>query len=1219
MQLSKLTFSLASLVVLIAFGFVFGTTSVMAHPHFDLPDTANEDESDVDHSMSDHPAATITLTSANAEAFKDASIEGAEVRLVKADGSAFEVVAGTAPDADGIFKLRITFSQDLDTADVLSAGGITLAAIGKTNPNIDASLWIRSPGPGFIADDAATTTVDESMRVFDVTITVPRAMYAELPITIFASVHDEDSAGVTSIPRVNPTTGELIPALPNLESTPTDAKFSIVASFGPTAGTKITVAPGAAIKSVESGSGEVGPSATSATLTLTAEKAVSNIAAAVKVTNSARFDPTGTANQWTMTIVVDIATTDVKVTAAAGYELHQDDPDTPAADPKKIDSGFVITVDRVGPKLKSVVAPDTLPVAGGPFYVTITFDEPLAATPAVADFDVKNGTISDIRPVSSKQYTATITPADGIPAPAAAATATAAEIAAVAAKQNVEVRLKAGLADEHGNASVATAATATTAAQGVFALSPVKATTGTPSTGPAGPAIGDVVLAAKGDATDKDYAVLVHTGATAAQTGIASSVTTIPVDMGNLYEFFRDSGTLTLMGPAGATAGSVKITEIMWGTDASLSNPMMSQWIEIQNTTAAADATTADATAAAATAAEVTVNFGSTGGWSLEFKPLEYAPSPTAVSATVAGAVDHLSNLGNPGRWNVPGASGRTAATDTENQVELFSMLRDLGKNAHKAGAWAESERPSINLDGARVGNPGAPKPPAIIASGASSVDRSTVYITEIGNFADGSDWLELYNSTDAAVNIKNWIISAATKAAVEGATDAELIVGNGSAIDKQMFSFGRATYEDALKIPAKSHLLVTASDPANSGNPLAVGINLKTTKADRDPKTNQTTGLKHLYYIESNLKISSDPHLLILRNHHEREGTGSNIRDMINIGDYLAGDVGAIIAGKWNTEIWPLQAAGKPGVGDREAVGTSGVISKEKTDKPWSHKETWGVPGFTGLGYDRDVSDSTNTKGTPGYAHGAVRGKLADLASDAHISISEIMVAHGDGRLPQWIELYNSSMTQAVGLNGWKLQVYNVDSEDVTLNDSINATVTLPDKKILPNQTVLIVSTTGRNSGRDHFPSHRIIDLWSGDAFGRSERLDPVISSTGFNITLIDPDKVVVDQIGNIDNNRRTNDMPAWELLDGMAEDGRSSLIRAYGTDKMNPRGEPGYDMAQDGTMSDAWTLASTTNLSFAHHDDPYYGRADDIATPGFRGGGPLPVSLSKFRPERA
>ena len=31
-----------------------------------------------------------------------------------------------------------------------------------------------------------------------------------------------------------------------------------------------------------------------------------------------------------------------------------------------------------------------------------------------------------------------------------------------------------------------------------------------------------------------------------------------------------------------------------------------------------------------------------------------------------------------------------------------------------------------------------------------------------------------------------------------------------------------------------------------------------------------------------------------------------------------------------------------------------------------------------------------------------------------------------------------------------------------------------------------------------------------------------------------------------------------------------------------------------------------------------PYYGSPDDVGTPGYHGGGALPVSLSKFRPER-
>ena len=47
-----------------------------------------------------------------------------------------------------------------------------------------------------------------------------------------------------------------------------------------------------------------------------------------------------------------------------------------------------------------------------------------------------------------------------------------------------------------------------------------------------------------------------------------------------------------------------------------------------------------------------------------------------------------------------------------------------------------------------------------------------------------------------------------------------------------------------------------------------------------------------------------------------------------------------------------------------------------------------------------------------------------------------------------------------------------------------------------------------------------------------------------------------------------------------------------------------------RDGSPADA------TNLAFAI-SETYYGDPDDFGTPGFRGGGPLPVSLSKFRPE--
>ena len=42
---------------------------------------------------------------------------------------------------------------------------------------------------------------------------------------------------------------------------------------------------------------------------------------------------------------------------------------------------------------------------------------------------------------------------------------------------------------------------------------------------------------------------------------------------------------------------------------------------------------------------------------------------------------------------------------------------------------------------------------------------------------------------------------------------------------------------------------------------------------------------------------------------------------------------------------------------------------------------------------------------------------------------------------------------------------------------------------------------------------------------------------------------------------------------------------------------------------------LASATNFTY---ESTYYGNRDDLGTPGYQAGSALPVSLSKFRPER-
>ena len=822
---------------------------------------------------------------------------------------------------------------------------------------------------------------------------------------------------------------------------------------------------------------------------------------------------------------------------------------TPPADPDTTDPTVAVTpvagAQSAAFDVTITATDETSTLTAASISVTVTSTNTGAATYTVGD--VTAGT-------AANTYTVTITPT----------AATTADIA----EETLNISVTA--TDAAGNSAIQAIA---------VALAARTATSTTPTTG-------DVTIASKG------YAVLVNPGATAAQHGIQSSVDTIEYDLPNLYEFFRDSGTIVLNGSSGTAFGAVRMTEIMWGEDAALvANSSMSQWIEIQNTTAAA----------------ITVNFGAAGGWSLTFKRAEYDNS-------TADAVDRISNLGNPGRWNVPGQSGRSVASGNDSQVELVSMVRKhTDARSHRSDGWEAAIRPSLNIAGARIANPGAAKAVVIVSGSSPTIDRGTVFISEIGNLGDGEDWIELYNASDSAQNIKNWIISvveADRVAAAARTSNGPLTKGNqeGNGIDREVVQFGRATYEDALNIPAKSYLLVTAKDPADSDSPLAVGINLQNTKVNRDPKDNQTTGQTHLYYVASGLKIPNEAALVILRNHHEKEGVSSHFRDIVNIGDYVGqSGVDVNIAGKWNTEVWPLQSTRKPGDRENVGAGANAIIERNigKTNH-WAHKDLWADAPFTGLGYDRDISKSATTEGTPGYANGGGLDKIAGL-SDGDITISEIMYANGNGRVPQWVELYNSSMTRSVNLNGWDLEINNVDSEDIMSNEYINRRIILGDVKVLPNQTVLIVSTSGRNTSRDIFPDHRVIDLSASDAFGRENRLDPILSSTGFNVALYDKDDKPVDEVGNIDNSRRTNDAPAWALPNPETADGRTSIIRRY------KGGE-----ARIGTMEDAWILASETNLAYLNVGDLYYGRSTDISTPGFRGGGPLPVSLSKFRPER-
>ena len=167
---------------------------------------------------------------------------------------------------------------------------------------------------------------------------------------------------------------------------------------------------------------------------------------------------------------------------------------------------------------------------------------------------------------------------------------------------------------------------------------------------------------------------------------------------------------------------------------------------------------------------------------------------------------------------------------------------------------------------------------------------------------------------------------------------------------------------------------------------------------------------------------------------------------------------------------------------------------------------------------------------------------------------------------------------------------------------------VWLRNVKIPPKQTALIVTRSAPRH-TTNLPNHRILNL-------RYDR--PLLSSKGFSLRLEanshegDVNKRQAgDAIGNLAapemGNRRADHQaflePAWALPAGMDQEGsRVSIARVPPADN----GMEVYGWVS--SMEDARAYGVAT----------YYGRSNDVGSPGHTAGGVLPVSLSKFRPER-
>ena len=457
--------------------------------------------------------------------------------------------------------------------------------------------------------------------------------------------------------------------------------------------------------------------------------------------------------------------------------------------------------------------------------------------------------------------------------------------------------------------------------------------------------------------------------------------------------------------------------------------------------------------------------------------------------------------------------------------------------------------------------------------AGMSSIPRSPIVFNELGNGSGATnDWLELRNVTGDAVSLKEWELS---------------VVQDGKKEDTSLVVF------PDVSVPANGLLLLT-NQPSDK-TPLAGGDDIAT--SDEKKK-----GLSHLTLVQSGLSLPDDgKFLLILRKAKEKRGLNEAFVDVAGGGGSGTDAFVREQEGDYDTYVWPLQVLEAPGDATEDSLSSGKVWLRAKADIVGYHRDAWAEAAFTGVGYDRKVSKSAETAGTPGYPNGAVKTEAP--TPRGAITISEVMLDSAGGTLPQWVELYNASKTDALNLNRWELEIQNVDSEELVGRPIVR--LTLQEKIIQPNQTLLIVTGNARASSADVYPADRVYNLL--ELHDKNLRIkkpsDTFLSAKGFYLRLTDRNEHLVDEVGNTDGNRRTDDTPAWALpvplseVEGM----RSSLVRRY--DK---------GVARDGTEKSSWALAA--NFAKFKAGELHYGHADDIGTPGYRQGGALPVELSSF-----
>ena len=719
--------------------------------------------------------------------------------------------------------------------------------------------------------------------------------------------------------------------------------------------------------------------------------------------------------------------------------------------------------------------------------------------------------------------------------------------------------------------------------------------------------------------------------------------------MPDLYAHFQDGGTLNLRVNVSGTTnrlGSEKadgtydddngrnqrqvvINEVMWAHDERFlgsADETREQWIELYNR----GTTTIDLSDIKLTTS----------------KAFPGAPAET----------DRLSNL--PSFSNIWGIDNKGQHGNSGSPRREFKSMQRVKRDdrddnygdGSESGNWSVAT--NLYLRNYR-GTPGQENRAARLPTvrekpSKDNPAKNKIIINEIGNFADDElDWIELRNVTGSAQSLKDWTLTKTT----------------GFGNENEIIRFPDKS------IPARGVLLLVNKDPSET--PLSAGFDIK---MDAD---NQVFGAGlHRYLIvdENKLEIPNDDKwLLILRSNKPWDvgdsrdiyQTGHHVEDVAGPGalhdDFVVLDLDAPSPSRekksdgkpdgevWSTKVFPLNGNTQDDDDflQSDHLDTAGKVWIRDGDKQGYLKDAWDKVGFTGIGYDRSVSIDDQHGGTPGYDNDVAKGKLPQL-DGGRLIVSELMLTTGDRGYPQWIELYNTSKTRGIDLKadssdpetGWQLIIENHNSGSWKENRRrLYVTVDLKDLfnySIPPNQTVLIVSFKGRVSEKDHFPAARVASIADTKMvdFGIADRKDIFLNAEGgFNITIVDSDGTISDEVGNLDviptqsrAGSRIEGTFDWSWSTALTEEGtRTSLIRMR-----DKNGRPRIAVPDRGVEGDitgavlplgvknrplkyAWVHAVDT--AFVRVPKTWYGNSDDYGTPGYIRGTPLPVSLSAFR----